>query len=172
MITASDSPLFPVFLLLGSNVGDRTGYLRFAHGELQKNEVEIQTQSCIYESEAWGFNCKDLFLNQVILVESLLNPHELLQLIQKIESEAGRIRSDKQYTSRTLDIDILFYGDQIVKTDDLIIPHPRLHLRLFSLVPLAEIAPDLKHPVFKKNIKTLLAECPDLLQVYPINDPV
>lgn len=172
MITASDSPLFPVFLLLGSNVGDRTGYLRFAREELQKNEVEIQTQSRIYETEAWGFNCKDLFLNQVILVESRLNPHALLQLIQKIESDAGRIRTDKQYTSRTLDIDILFYGDRIVNTDDLTIPHPRLHLRRFSLVPLAEIAPEMKHPVFGKSIKTLLAECPDSLQVYPINDPV
>jgi len=170
MNTGTDSFITLVYFLLGSNMGNREEFLRYAREELQLKAGILKASSTLYETEAWGFECTDLFINQVILMECNKKPHELLGIIHHIESEAGRIRSGTSYSSRTLDIDILFYGDQIVNTDDLVIPHPRLHLRRFCLVPLLEISPEFTHPVFLKSMETMLSECPDQLHVYPIKD--
>lgn len=149
-----------IFLLTGSNIGKREYFLDFALFELSKH-LEIISKSSVYESEPWGFESDMPFLNQCVGAESEMSPQELLEIIKKIEKSAGRIKRSEEYEDRPLDIDILFYGDLIMDTENLTIPHPRLHLRAFSLVPLLEIAADFTHPVFKKTPAELLKECPD-----------
>jgi len=121
--------------------------------------------SSIYETEPWGFTNKNNFLNQVLLVETSLNPYELLKVLKAIETKLGRIRKTQRYSPRCIDIDILFYNDEVYFSDDLVIPHPRLHDRMFTLVPLNEIAPDYLHPILKKTIRELVILCNDKLMV-------
>jgi len=115
--------------------------------------------------EPWGFESNDLFWNQVLEISTNLSPEEVLVQTQQIELELGRIRKPDQYDSRLIDIDILFYGDQIISLENLIVPHPRIQERKFALVPLCEIASELIHPVFQKSIRQLLEECADKLNV-------
>lgn len=149
------------FLLLGGNLGDVEQRFRSAYKIIEKNAGKILSFSSVYETEPWGFEAKTNFLNQVIKIETTLNSNELLNVIQKAESMLGRERESKEYTSRKIDIDILFFNDQVIHTQNLIIPHPKLHERKFTLVPLFEIAPDLFHPQLKKSISTLVDECTD-----------
>jgi 2-amino-4-hydroxy-6-hydroxymethyldihydropteridine diphosphokinase len=149
-----------VFLQSGSNLGDRKGYLEFAIRELRNNST-ISRVSSIYESDAWGFKSKSAFLNQCIEINTHLKPLELLNFIKETELKAGRKTESENYKDRELDIDILFYGDEIILTKNLEIPHPRLHLRAFTLKPMAEIAPEFIHPVFKESIEELFRKCPD-----------
>jgi 2-amino-4-hydroxy-6-hydroxymethyldihydropteridine diphosphokinase len=144
-----------VYLLTGSNLGDRKSYLAKAKQSLCESVGELLVESSIYESEPWGFVSDNAFLNQVLMYETTLRPHEILKIAGDIEAENGRIHSS-EYSSRNLDIDILFYDNMILNTPDLIIPHPRLHQRKFTLLPLSEIAPNLNHPVLELNIKQLL----------------
>jgi 2-amino-4-hydroxy-6-hydroxymethyldihydropteridine diphosphokinase len=154
------------YILLGSNQGKRLELLEQAKKSLQLFDIEIVTQSSICESEPWGFEAEQNFLNQVLQVKTNFSPQELLQKTQMVEDKLGRIRTaNSGYTSRTIDVDILFYGSEIINSATLTIPHPRLHLRRFTLAPLAEVAPDFIHPVLKKSIKTLLAECEDESEV-------
>jgi 2-amino-4-hydroxy-6-hydroxymethyldihydropteridine diphosphokinase len=118
-------------------------------------------ESSVYESEPWGFVSENAFLNQVLLYETMLTPCEILQTIKTIETENGRIHSKDGYSSRNLDIDILFYDNMVLNSADLTIPHSMLHRRRFTLLPLLEIAPNLVHPVFALNIKQLLEKCKD-----------
>lgn len=157
--------LYKSYLLLGSNIGDSRLYLEQAVALISSKIGETVQASSLYTSEPWGFSSEQWFVNQVIEIETHLTPEELLQNLLLIEKKLGRERNNAQYASRTIDIDILFYENKIIQTELLIIPHPRLHLRKFVLLPLAEIAPDFVHPVLKKNIKTLLDECPDKLKV-------
>lgn len=150
-----------VFLGLGSNLGDREGNLRNAVEKLGEYAGKIVKASSVYETEPWGFSSDDKFLNMVLELETSLNPSGLLERLLMIESMMGRLREGKQYSSRNIDIDILFFGDLGCYTKALEIPHPKLHERKFVLVPLAEIAPDMIHPVMKKDIMTLLKECQD-----------
>jgi len=154
-----------VYLLLGSNMGDRQRFLNEAARLLQERAGTILKRSSIYETEPWGHTNKNNFLNQVLLVESLLNPYELLKVIKAIETKLGRIRKTQRYSPRCIDIDILFYNDEVYFSDDLVIPHPRLHNRMFTLVPLNEIAPDYLHPILKKTIRELVNLCTDKLMV-------
>ncbi|MDR1340802.1 MAG: 2-amino-4-hydroxy-6-hydroxymethyldihydropteridine diphosphokinase [Prevotellaceae bacterium] len=154
-----------VYLLAGSNLGDRKSYLDTARQSLCELAGELLMESSVYESEPWGFVSENAFLNQVLLYETELTPDELLQTIKAVETKNGRIHAKNGYSSRTLDIDILFYGNLILASADLTLPHPVLHKRRFTLLPLAEIAPDLLHPVFKLNIKQLLERCEDLGKV-------
>lgn len=152
-------------LLLGSNMGDSKGLILKA-----KNLLEIKLGSCIksssiYESESWGFKTTDSFLNQVLVFENELRPQEILLIALELEIELGRVRNKKGYSSRTMDIDLLFYDQEIIKQDDLEIPHPRLHLRRFTLEPLVEILPDFIHPIFNKTLHKLLVNCTDNLSV-------
>jgi len=150
-----------VILGIGTNLGDKAGNLKTALGSINENIGRVVRTSSVYETQPWGFNSEDQFLNMVAEVESELKPSGLLGRILMIESKMGRLRNGKEYASRLIDIDILFFEDKILDTKSLVIPHPKLHERKFVLVPLAEIAPDFIHPIFKKDVKTLLKECRD-----------
>jgi 2-amino-4-hydroxy-6-hydroxymethyldihydropteridine diphosphokinase len=151
-----------VFLGLGTNLGDREANLRNAVVRITGDIGPVIRLSSVYETEPWGFRSEDLFLNMIAEVETKLKPSGLLGRILMIEAEMGRLRQGKGYSSRNIDIDILLYGEKIMDTPSLVIPHPKLHERRFVLVPLCEIAPGLIHPVLKKDIKTLLKESKDL----------
>ena len=150
-----------VFLGLGTNLGDREANLKMAIESIIENIGPVVSSSSVYETEPWGFRTKDLFLNMVAGVETKLKPSGLLGRMLMIEAKMGRLRSGKEYSSRIIDLELLLYGEEILYSKILAIPHPKLHERRFVLVPLCEIAPDLVHPVLKKSIKQLLSECPD-----------
>jgi 2-amino-4-hydroxy-6-hydroxymethyldihydropteridine diphosphokinase len=152
------------FLLLGSNLGDRQDYLDKARALAKKRVGKIVAISSVYQTAAWGNTEQQAFLNQVIGVETKLTPDQLLGVIQDIENSLGRTREGK-WAARTLDIDILFYGDKIIKNEQLTIPHPEIANRKFTLEPLMEIEPEFIHPVLKKSIQKLLAICTDDLPV-------
>ncbi|HYF30690.1 MAG TPA: 2-amino-4-hydroxy-6-hydroxymethyldihydropteridine diphosphokinase [Chitinophagaceae bacterium] len=152
------------YLLIGGNIGNRLQNLQRAITLIGTKAGEITRQSAVYETEAWGKHDQPAFLNQVLRVITSQQPQALLQTLLGIEQEMGRARQEK-YGPRTIDIDILLYDDLVMKTDELAIPHPQLHLRRFALAPLAEIAASVIHPVLKKSIDELLLECPDKLAV-------
>lgn len=131
-----------------------------------KNELgDIIQPSSVYETSPWGFESKDNFWNQVLRIETTLSPEELLLKIAEIETSFGRNRENEGYSSREMDIDILYFDDEIINTEKLTIPHPLLHKRLFVLVPLAEIAPDFVHPVLKLSSLEMLNICEDKSEI-------
>lgn len=162
--------MIELYILLGGNLGDKKKVFSETRARLNELIGRITAQSAIYETEPWGFESDDIFWNQVLKIETELSPQEVLSKTQEIEQDLGRIRKENQYDSRMIDIDILFYGDQIIKQENLIIPHPRIQERKFTLVPLCEIAPELVHPVLKKSIGQLLEECTDPLKVIIVSD--
>ncbi|MGD0877755.1 MAG: 2-amino-4-hydroxy-6-hydroxymethyldihydropteridine diphosphokinase [Anaerolineales bacterium] len=145
----------PVFLALGTNLGDRPGNLRAAIAVLPPLVI-VHEQSFIYETTPWGITEQPNFLNMVIKGETSQMPQELIKNLKSLETELGRIPSIR-YGPRKIDIDILFYGDLILTTPELTLPHPHLHERAFVLVPLADLAPDYIHPIMRKTIRQLLA---------------
>jgi 2-amino-4-hydroxy-6-hydroxymethyldihydropteridine diphosphokinase len=151
------------YLLLGSNLGDRHQRLRDALTAIGLLGTITQVSS-IYRSMAWGNMDQPDFLNATVELETALGPRQLLEAILGIEESMGRIRKEK-WGSRVIDIDILFYDSIIIREDGLIIPHPEIQNRRFTLAPLAEIAPALKHPLTDESIETLLAKCNDALMV-------
>ena len=157
-----------VYLVIGSNVGDRSAYLQHACGALEGRAGHLLVTSPVYQTAAWGFTSASDFYNQVVVLESSLNPDELLGLIHSIEDAAGRRRDPGPYHDRTLDIDILFYDRLVIQQPDLRIPHPLLEQRKFVLEPLAAICPFLLHPVSGKTIWQLRRECQDKLEVRKI----
>jgi 2-amino-4-hydroxy-6-hydroxymethyldihydropteridine pyrophosphokinase len=151
-----------IYILFGSNIGNKKQYILDAQNLVKQNIGEIIAESSLYESEAWGFACDDSFLNKIIVVESNLNAFEILDITQKIELQLGRVReTTNSYQSRTIDIDILFYDNKILETENLTIPHPQIQNRKFTLIPLAEIASDFVHPKLQKTILELLKKCND-----------
>lgn len=150
-----------IFLGLGTNLGDREANFKKAVESIIENIGPVVLLSSVYETEPWGFRSEDLFLNMVAEIETNLKPSGLLGRILMIEANMGRLRDGKGYSSRIIDLDILLFGEKIIEKPGLVIPHPKLHERRFVLVPLCEIAPDLIHPVLKKDFKTLLKECKD-----------
>jgi 2-amino-4-hydroxy-6-hydroxymethyldihydropteridine diphosphokinase len=154
-----------VFLGIGTNLGNRESNLEEAVARIEEYIGPVLDSSSIYETEPWGFQAKDEFLNMVVKVETDLTPSGILGRILMIESLLGRVRGQKQYSSRLIDIDMLFYEDMIVDEESLKIPHPLLHERKFVLVPLCEIAPELVHPVLKKSFAELLEICTDRNEV-------
>ena len=150
---------------MGGNVGDRMDYL-CRSVDLLRNEVgQIAGISAVYESEPWGFDDPQWFLNQVVAVETNLRPFVLLECIQRIEQTLGRLRTHCGYQPRTIDIDILLYGNHIINTSKLVIPHLRMTERMFVLQPIAELAPDMEHPVLRRTMKYLKEHCTDRKQV-------
>ena len=145
-----------VFIGFGSNLGDRRENISKAL-ELIKERCSIVKVSSIYETEPVGYLDQGMFLNGVLEVESKLNCRELLEFLLSIEDELGRVRTIKD-GPRTMDLDILFYGDSIIEEEDLIVPHPRLHERKFVLEPLNELDSEFIHPKLKKSIKELFSK--------------
>lgn len=161
--------MIDTYILLGGNVGD-TRNCFYRATELIKEKIgRVKKKSAFYRSEPWGFITERLFLNQVIVVKTGLNPEKILSILLYIEKELGRTRISKGYSSRTIDLDILFYGNEIYNSKTLTIPHARMHERLFTLYPLYEIAPTMVHPSLKKNVKQLIGECNDKLMVEVID---
>ncbi len=154
------------YLLIGTNMGQRDANLQLATELLEKQVGKLTKSSSIYETAAWGKENQPGFLNQVLAFETNLKPAELLEKILQIEQEMGRQRLEK-WGSRIIDIDILYFNEKIINQKNLQIPHPYLQDRRFTMVPLAEIAPDFTHPVLKKTNKQLLEICEDRLEVNP-----
>ena len=152
-----------VFILIGSNLGERELLVTQACRMMGERCGELVAKSRLYESEPWGFEAEHWFLNQVVEVKTTMQPDELMKTLLSIERELGRDRSvpHEGYVSRPMDLDILYYGEKIVDTEMVKAPHPRLHERRFTLLPLCDVAPDLVHPVLKKTNRQLLELCRD-----------
>lgn len=157
-----------VYFLLGTNIGDRIKNLATATSNIKNKIGELIQSSGIYETEAWGKTDQPGFLNQVLFVETKLTATEILIRINDIEIEIGRVRFQK-WAERIIDIDILYYNKDVIITETLLIPHPEIQNRRFTLVPLAEIAPDFLHPVLQKTSLALLKDTTDQLQVHKLN---
>ncbi|MDP9080544.1 MAG: 2-amino-4-hydroxy-6-hydroxymethyldihydropteridine diphosphokinase [Bacteroidota bacterium] len=153
-----------VFLLLGSNLGNRHFYMHEAIKLIEADIAPVLKTSSVYETQSWGKTDAPDYLNQVIVIETDFSAHEVLRRILGIELVLGRVREEK-WGSRTIDIDILFFGNDIIDEQELTVPHPGLHKRRFVLEPLAEIAPDLTHPVINKTILMIKSELKDNLIV-------
>jgi 2-amino-4-hydroxy-6-hydroxymethyldihydropteridine diphosphokinase len=154
------------YLLTGGNRGDSRQYLQDAMKAIGLLG-QIQSYSTIYQTDAWGYTDQEPFLNQAISLETDLSASDLLKAILEIERSLGRVREEK-YGPRTIDIDILLFGDQVISQPDLKIPHPQLPFRRFALQCLNDIAPDLLHPMLGKTMQTLLEECTDSLTVHKL----
>jgi 2-amino-4-hydroxy-6-hydroxymethyldihydropteridine diphosphokinase len=158
-----------VYLLIGSNKGDRKAFLAQALDKINRSIGRVTEKSKLYETQAWGVTNQSDFLNQAVAAETTLNPHKVLEQIIKIENEMGRVRTEK-WAERTIDIDILLYDDVVVSDPDLVIPHPELQNRNFALVPLMEIAGEMEHPVLRQTIEDIYMDCMDTLDVFLLDE--
>lgn len=157
-----------VYVLLGTNLGNRELNLEQAIGEMEIQSGKLSERSSLYGSSPWGFESENYFLNMVVGLDTSLSPFKLLDSLQEIENKMGRIRSKEGFEDRIIDLDILLFENEVVNKSDLIIPHASLHNRMFSLMPLAEIAGEYIHPLFQKSIKQLKLECRDKNKVWKI----
>jgi len=148
------------YLLLGSNMGNRLENLKKAINKIKTICGDIIMLSSIYETAAWGYKEQESFLNQVIVLDSLIHPTPLMLHLLEIEKEIGRVR-DVKYGPRLIDIDILLFENEVINNTILMLPHPELPNRRFALIPLKEVANDLIHPVFNLTINQLLENCSD-----------
>ncbi len=146
------------YIAAGSNMGDRQGFIRASLALLERSSVQIKAVSSMVETEPWGFYAPTWFLNCAFCVSTDLSPYELLDILLDTERRLGRKRDKCGYSSRPIDLDLIFYDDRIITGETLVLPHPRMAERLFVLKPLNEIAPELIHPVLKKPINGLLAD--------------
>ncbi len=146
-----------VFIAIGSNLGDRRKNIEIALRKMDDLGLKIIKRSSIIETEPYGYKEQDKFLNGVVLVETDMNPFELLELLLRIEKEMGRERIIK-WGPRNIDLDIIFYDDLIIDTENLKIPHPDAHNRTFVMGPLSEIAPDFVHPILRKKVEEIYRE--------------
>ena len=155
------------YILFGSNMGDKDQLFADACILINNRCGQVVEVSSAYESEPWGFEADEWFLNRVIALDTELDPEMMMQRLLEIEAEFGRVRHPEQegYASRPIDLDILYFGERVIHSEHLTVPHPRLHLRRFALMPMCELAPDLVHPVLQKTQRELLEECPDTLEV-------
>lgn len=145
------------YLALGTNIGNKRRNMITAAALLAERVGDVLALSSFYETEPWGFQSENTFLNAALQLETSLSPLELLKTTQEIEIEMGRTqKSNGAYHDRIIDIDILLYDDLVLQTPELTLPHPLMHERLFVMEPLAEIAPNVIHPVFKKPVISLL----------------
>ncbi len=157
-----------LFLLIGSNLGDRKKYLTSAQNLIDYRIATIEQCSKIYETAPWGNTEQPHFLNQVLSLKSNLHPEELLSVCKQIEKTVGREASER-WGPRIIDIDILLYGGMVYQSPTLQIPHPMMQDRMFTMVPLAELAPAYIHPVFGENMLALKDKCTDLMPTYPLD---
>ena len=162
MATNSDKWEGLVFLSLGSNLGNRMKNLKLARRLISSSVGDVEYSSSIYKTQAWGQEELNFFYNQVIGVSTNLFANKVLESCQEIELQLGRLPKKKAgYENRLIDIDLLVYGKQVLKKTKLVLPHPQIHLRNFVLVPFAEIAPELLHPVLNQSIENLKNSCSD-----------
>ena len=152
------------YLLIGGNVGNRQQNLQQAVSAINNSCGRVLQQSSLYETAAWGKTDQQAFLNQALAIETALTAPQLLESVLEAELLLGRVRKER-YGPRIIDIDILFFNNNIISTPDLTIPHPEIQNRRFALTPLAEIAPAYVHPLLHKTVSQLLLECKDLLDV-------
>lgn len=145
-----------VYLSLGSNLGEREKFIKLAISEIGERIGRVTKISKNYETEPWGFNSTNRFINVAIEVNTQLSPQDVSYFVHKIEEDLGRVRSSKAgYEDRVIDIDILIYDDFVFESETLTLPHPKMHLREFVIDPLCEIAPNLLHPVMGITIKDI-----------------
>lgn len=150
-----------VFLGTGGNIGNKHDNFDKVYTFIKNELGTIVKSSAVYETPPWGFEATEKFWNTVLIIETELSATELLCKINNIENRFGRTRDGLNYKSREMDVDILYFNYEIINTENLTIPHPLLHKRLFVLVPLAEIAPKFVHPVLKLTSVELLNNCED-----------
>ena len=153
-----------VHILLGGNIGEREKVFEKAISEISNQLGPIIKSSSYYETAAWGIEDQPAFLNQAIIIDSIHEPHFILNTLLDIEKLLGRIRFQK-WGERVIDLDILFIDNQRIDTPELKVPHPFIQDRRFTLIPLVEISPNFLHPKTQKTLSELLAECPDKLEV-------
>ncbi len=152
------------YLLTGGNMGNREQNLTLAAQKIEQSCGQIVQRSPVYETAAWGHTQQPAFLNQVLMISTPLSPEQLMHTLLDIEHQMGRIRQEKM-GPRIIDLDILLINDEIIDTPFLRVPHPALPQRRFVLTPLADIAPEYKHPVLQQTIAELLENCSDTLDV-------
>lgn len=150
-----------VYLGIGGNIGNKQNNFKEVYQSIENELGNIIHSSSIYETPPWGFQSTNTFWNSVLVISTVLRPDFLLTRIHAIEDRFGRKRNQEGYASREIDIDILYFDDLFIETETLIIPHPLMHLRKFVLVPLNEIAPDLKHPLLRFTSMEMLENCKD-----------
>ena len=154
-----------VILLTGGNLGNRLSILQQARKLIENTVGKMNTISPLIESEAWGFESENAFLNQILIVDTELSAHQVLIETQKIEIKLGRIRKTEQWISRLIDIDILFFNNELIDSDKLTIPHEHIQNRKFTLFALNTIIPNYVHPKLKVSISNLLKDCKDKSKV-------
>ncbi len=156
------------FLGLGSNVGDRAHWLASAIQRLEGHGIRVLRCSLVYETPPWGKTDQRSFLNQVVEIETELPPRDLLERCQAVERTLGRIRGER-WGPRNIDVDVLLYGDETIRSPDLVVPHPEMHRRAFVLVPLLELRPHLRLPDGRALVG-LLDALPERATVTPFED--
>jgi 2-amino-4-hydroxy-6-hydroxymethyldihydropteridine diphosphokinase len=149
-------------LLIGGNLGDRTAHLQQAVEQISAKIGNVEKTSALYETAAWGHVEQPDYLNQGLLVTTTMDAETLLHSVLELERQIGRVRQEK-WGARVIDIDIIFFNNDVFNLPDLKVPHPRMQFRNFVLVPLAEIIPDWQHPILHKNVRALLEACTDTL---------
>lgn len=151
-----------IYIGIGGNIGRRERFITAAVQLIATEIGRVTAESQLYKTAPWGMDDADDFLNAVIEVHTDLDAETIMQTLLRIEHRLGRKRSASgKYTSRTIDLDLLFYGQELIKTATLTVPHPQLENRRFVLQPLAEIAPALIHPMLKRSMRDLLSDCAD-----------
>ena len=156
-----------IYLLLGTNLGDRPINLQEARQRIEQLAGKVTDASAYYESEAWGVINQPNFYNQVLRIETTLSHEPLLRTLQAIEQQMGKVKLG-HWRERVIDIDLLYYGNRRASTTFLSLPHPQIPNRRFTLLPLCEIAAEQVHPVLYQTHQQLLTQCPDLLQVWEV----
>ncbi|MDH5368271.1 MAG: 2-amino-4-hydroxy-6-hydroxymethyldihydropteridine diphosphokinase [Cyclobacteriaceae bacterium] len=157
-----------IFLLLGSNLGDKLSHLSQAISKIEEQIGKVEKVSSIYETAAWGKTNQPSFYNQVIKISTSLKPLQILKIVLQIEYEIGRKRFEK-WGARIIDIDLLYYQNEVFTNQELTIPHPQIQNRKFTLIPLCEIAQEFIHPTLKVTQQQLLEQCDDILEVIKLN---
>ena len=151
-----------VVVLLGSNLGNSKLLFQRGLNLLIEKLGKLLSKSALYESSPWGFEHENNFLNQVLILETIYSAEDVLQVCLQVENNLGRVRKEQiGYSARVIDIDLLFVNDEVLETETLVLPHPRLHLRKFTLLPLVDLIPDFIHPRLQRDMQYLLANCKD-----------
>jgi 2-amino-4-hydroxy-6-hydroxymethyldihydropteridine diphosphokinase len=155
-------------ILLGGNLGDRHSNIAKALSLIEVNAGSVIKKSRVYETEPWGFSDQPEYLNQVVEIKTNFSAEKLLNILLQTENQMGRKRNEK-WSPRIIDLDILYFNDEIISTEVITVPHQHMHERRFVLEPLTEILPEMIHPVLKKRNRELLQTLKDDLLVRPLN---